>query len=62
MPGTHITCTKCGSVASIISIEGEWNPLHGQSARMVAKIDCPQCRVREQPEMSNQSLQESQRQ
>jgi hypothetical protein len=62
MPGTHITCTQCGRVATVISIEGAWNPVDQQSVRTFAKIHCPHCGVREQPEKSTESLQLSHKQ
>ena len=50
MSGADTTCSQCGMVANLVSLEGEVFPSRATDRPMLFQvIECPNCGVRDQP-------------
>jgi hypothetical protein len=51
MSRTDVICSQCGTVARLLSVEGQVFPAQSTQRPMLFQIiDCPQCGPREQPD------------
>jgi hypothetical protein len=51
MSRTDVICSQCGTVARLLSVEGQIFPAQSTQRPMLFQIiDCPQCGEREQPD------------
>lgn len=55
MNRAEVNCSRCGGVAILLSVEGEFFPIRPKvQPKLIQVIECPQCGRLEQPEGEEQ--------